>query len=136
MLNLDEHVVKKTIYYPGSDDEWYELKYIPVTEIGEREGLEIFKDAVLNWGGIKSEGKEFECNDKNKELFFKTATDRVIWIIGEETELGVIFKKGYFGLSEAGDYVERLGKLSAILKNGKKNSQTHTTRPVKGAVKS
>lgn len=126
MLDLDKNIVKKVFVYPdedGNGDEWYELKHIPLTKMSKADkDVDLFNEAVLDWGGIKSKGKVFECTEKNKESFFysdSATADRVAWIF--ET----VWQRNSFSINFE-EYRERLGKLYNTSKNGKKakvNSQ-------------
>ena len=120
MLDLDKNIVKKVFIYPDADgkgDEWYELKHIPLGKISKAgKDIDLFNEAVLNWGGIKSGNKVFECTEKNKESFFNSdeaTADRVAWIF--ET----IWQRNSFSLNFE-EYRERLGKLYNTSKNGKR----------------
>lgn len=130
MIDLDTHEVKKKINYITDDDEWYEIKYLPFQKYENFDAdLDIFKEIVVDWGGVKSEGKDFQCNDKNKELFFLNAGDRVQWIFDCSQS------RMFFG-PNAEEFLQRLGGFLATSKNGAKRSRNQTSQTAPVASKS
>ena len=130
MIDLDTHEVKKRINYLTDDEEWYEIKYLPFQKHEDFDNeLEIFLSIVVDWGGVRSGGKDYECNEKNKKLFFLNAGDRVQWIFDCSQS------RMFFG-PNAEEFLKRLGGLLATSKNGAKRSRNRTSRTVAVASKS
>jgi len=81
MIDLSKHEVKKRVYYPGSEDEWYEIRWVSPDKVSELDDdWKAFDYLLINWGGVKFGEEELECSAKNKKLFFEHATDRVQWL--------------------------------------------------------
>ena len=130
MIDLDTHEVKKRINYPTDDEEWYEIKYLPFQKEHDFDtDLEFFLAVVVNWGGVKLKGKDFECTDKNKKLFYWNAKDRVKWIFFCSQA------ESLFGLTIS-EFIECLGGSPATSENGAKRSRNRTSRTVAAASKS
>ena len=130
MIDLDTHEVKKKINYIPDDEEWYETKYLPFQKYEDfKTDWDIFNEILFNWGGVKSKGKEFECTEENKKLFFFNAGDRVQFIFDCSQN------RMFFG-PNADEFLKRLGKLLATSKNGAKRSQNQTSRTAPAASKS
>ncbi len=122
MLNLDEHDVTAELDYPGSEGEWYELKYLPPQDFTKfKDDYALFDYIVVDWGGITSKGKEFKCTKENKRKLYDNAADRAQWIF-ESAANRILFGP------DMEEYIIRLGKYLATLKNGAKRSRNRTSR--------
>lgn len=130
MIDLDTHEVIKKINYITDDDEWYEIKYLPFQKEHDFDtDLDFFLAVVMDWGGVKLKGKDFECNEKNKKLFYWNCKDRVKWIFycsQADTLFGPTIN----------EFIKRLGGSPATSKNGAKRSRNQTSRTVAVASKS
>lgn len=130
MIDLDTHEVKKKINYITDDDEWYEIKYLPFQKYEDfKTNWDIFNEILTNWGGVKNKGKEFECTEENKKLFFLNAGDRVQFVFDCSQN------RTFFG-PNAEDYLKRLGGFLATSKNGAKRSRNQTSQTAPVASKS
>ena len=90
MIDLSKHEIKTRVTYPGSEDEWYEIRYISPKKReeliskykeGEKLDWQTLKYILVDWGGVRSGDEELECIEKNIKIFFKAAKeDRVQWL--------------------------------------------------------
>ena len=89
MIDLSKHEIKTRVTYPGSEDEWYEIRYISpkkreelVSKYNEDEELDwqTLKYLLVDWGGVKYGDEQFDCIEKNIKIFFEIAKDRIQWL--------------------------------------------------------